>query len=215
MRSLVELFASLWTVAYQTLSKGFSRQKYWSGLPFPPLGNLPHPRMEPRLLHLLQWQMDSLPIGPPGEPEKKHFHLENIQKFRRDILWRSSPLFLQLCCCWEPKLGATGVTFTLNHLSLLHLPHPCFKEHPATDPFSSDDLSKDSLRSPLMTRVTHHCPFSRFHTHPSRHFLGTISCRPCCPESTPSFETQCTWKVQLPLWCQAVTIFKGVQYLTE
>ena len=107
--------------------------------------------MEPRLLHLLHWQMDSLPIGPPGEPEKKHFHLENIQKFRRDMLWRSSPLFLQLCCCWEPKLGATGVTFTLNHLSLLHLPHPCFKEHPATDPFSSDDLSKDSLRSPLMT----------------------------------------------------------------
>ena len=41
MRSLVELFASLWTVAYQTLSKGFSRQKYWSGLPFPPLGNPP------------------------------------------------------------------------------------------------------------------------------------------------------------------------------
>ena len=43
------------------------------------------------------------------------------------------------------------MTFTSNHLSLLHLPHPCFKEHPATDLFSSDDLSKDSLRSPLMT----------------------------------------------------------------
>ena len=36
-----------WTVAYQApLSTGFSRQKYWSGLPGPPLGGLPDPRIE-------------------------------------------------------------------------------------------------------------------------------------------------------------------------
>ena len=34
--SLVRLFATPWTVAYQApLSMGFSRQEYWSGLPFP------------------------------------------------------------------------------------------------------------------------------------------------------------------------------------
>ena len=34
--SHVQLFATLWTVAYQApLSMGFSRQEYWSGLPFP------------------------------------------------------------------------------------------------------------------------------------------------------------------------------------
>ena len=38
---------TLWTVARQALlSMGFSRQEYWSGLPFPPPGDLPDPRME-------------------------------------------------------------------------------------------------------------------------------------------------------------------------
>ena len=37
-----------WTVARQApLSKGFPRQDYWSGLPFPSSGNLPDPGMEP------------------------------------------------------------------------------------------------------------------------------------------------------------------------
>ena len=36
--------ATPWTVAYQTsLSMGFSRQEYWSGLPFPSPGDLPKP----------------------------------------------------------------------------------------------------------------------------------------------------------------------------
>ena len=40
--------ATLWTVAYQaSLSMEFSRQKYWSGLPLPPPGDLPNPRIEP------------------------------------------------------------------------------------------------------------------------------------------------------------------------
>ena len=38
-----------WTVAYQApLPWGFSRQKYWSGLPCPPPGDFPNPRIEPR-----------------------------------------------------------------------------------------------------------------------------------------------------------------------
>ena len=40
--SHVQLFVTLWTVACQTpLSMGYSRQEYWSGLPFPPPGDLP------------------------------------------------------------------------------------------------------------------------------------------------------------------------------
>ena len=40
--------ATPWTVACQTpLSMGFSRQECWSGLPFPSLGNLPDPEIEP------------------------------------------------------------------------------------------------------------------------------------------------------------------------
>ena len=42
------LFATPQTVAHQApLSMGFSRQEYWSGLPCPPPGDLPDPRMEP------------------------------------------------------------------------------------------------------------------------------------------------------------------------
>ena len=42
------LFVIPWTVAHQaSLSVGFSRQEYWSGLPFLPPGDLPNPRIEP------------------------------------------------------------------------------------------------------------------------------------------------------------------------
>ena len=51
--------ATLWTVAHQAaLSMGFSRQEYWSGLPFPSPGDLPNPETEPRSPAL---QADSLP----------------------------------------------------------------------------------------------------------------------------------------------------------
>ena len=45
--SHVQLFATLWTVACQApLSMGCSRQEYWSGLPCPSLGDLPHPGIQ-------------------------------------------------------------------------------------------------------------------------------------------------------------------------
>ena len=48
--SCVWLFATPWTVAYQAPpSMGFSRQEYWSGLPFPSPGDLPDPRTGPGL----------------------------------------------------------------------------------------------------------------------------------------------------------------------
>ena len=47
--SCVRLFVTPWTAAYQaSLSMGFSRQEYWSGLPFPSPGDLPDPGIEPR-----------------------------------------------------------------------------------------------------------------------------------------------------------------------
>ena len=46
--SCVRLFATPWTVAYQAPpSIGFSRQEYWSGLPFPSPGDLPDPGIKP------------------------------------------------------------------------------------------------------------------------------------------------------------------------
>ena len=43
----------------------FSRQEYWSGLPFPSPGDLPNPEIEPRSPAL---QIDSLPTEPQGKP---------------------------------------------------------------------------------------------------------------------------------------------------
>ena len=44
---------------------GFSRQEYWSGLPFPSPGDLPNPEIKPGSLEL---QADSLPTEPPEKP---------------------------------------------------------------------------------------------------------------------------------------------------
>ena len=64
--SCVPLFAIPWTVARQApLSLGFSRQGYWSGLPFPPPGDLPHPGIKPASLAL---QADSLPLSHLRSP---------------------------------------------------------------------------------------------------------------------------------------------------
>ena len=64
--SRVQIFATPWTVALQApLSMEFSRQEYWSGLPFPHLGDLPNPVNE---------LVSPAPAGrfftivPPGKP---------------------------------------------------------------------------------------------------------------------------------------------------
>ena len=57
-------FVALWTVAHQApLSMGFSRQGYWSGLPFPTPGDLPDPRIEPMSPVSPALQADSLPLS--------------------------------------------------------------------------------------------------------------------------------------------------------
>ena len=62
--SHVWLFVTPWTVAYQAPpSMGFSRQEYWSGLPFPSPRDLPDPGIKPRSPAL---EAKSLPSQPPG-----------------------------------------------------------------------------------------------------------------------------------------------------
>ena len=62
----VQLFATVWTVTHQALlSMGFSWQKYWSGLPYPPPGHLSDPGIEPGSP---AWQAASQRLAPPGKP---------------------------------------------------------------------------------------------------------------------------------------------------
>ena len=64
--SRVRLFETPWTVAYQAPpSMGFSRQEYWSGVPFPSPGDLPDPGIRPGCPAL---HADALPSEPPEKP---------------------------------------------------------------------------------------------------------------------------------------------------
>ena len=60
------LFATPGAVALQDpTATEFSRQEYWSGLPFPSPGNLPDPGIDPVSV---AWQVDSLQSEPPWKP---------------------------------------------------------------------------------------------------------------------------------------------------
>ena len=63
----------LWTVALQApLSLGFPRHEHWSRLPFPSLGDLPDPGIEPASPVSPSLQADSLPAEPLGIPSIKY-----------------------------------------------------------------------------------------------------------------------------------------------
>ena len=65
--SVIWLFVTLWTIACQvSLSMGFSRQEYWSGLPCPPPLNFPDPGFEPLSP---TWQVDSWPLNHWGSQD--------------------------------------------------------------------------------------------------------------------------------------------------
>ena len=65
--SCVRLFVTPWTAAYQApLSMGFSRQEYWSGVPFPSPEDLPDPGIKPGSP---AFQADTLLSEPPRKPQ--------------------------------------------------------------------------------------------------------------------------------------------------
>ena len=68
--SRVPLFTTPWTVTHQApLSMGFSRPEYWSGLPFPPPGNLPDPGIKPRSPTAPALSGGFFTTEPPGKPQ--------------------------------------------------------------------------------------------------------------------------------------------------
>ena len=91
MLSHVQPFATLWTVARQaSLSMGFSRQEYRSGLLCPPPGDLPDPEIE---LGSPALQAGSLPLSHQGSPRILLSHFSCVRLFV--TLWtiaRQAPL---------------------------------------------------------------------------------------------------------------------------
>ena len=73
---------------------GFPRPRYWSGLPFPPPGDLPNPGVEPMALaYILCWQVASSPVAPP----QFCLILELIQKI---LNRKPNPRFLHRIFKW-------------------------------------------------------------------------------------------------------------------
>ena len=82
--SCVRLSVTPWTEADQApLFMGFSRQEYWSGLPFPSPGDLPHPGIEPGSPAL---QAVALPSKPPGIKLVSPPNLKSLGSKPKDLI---------------------------------------------------------------------------------------------------------------------------------
>ena len=91
-----------WSIAHWApLSMGFPRQEYWSSLPFPSLGNLPDPGVEPGSPALAGGFFTA---EPPGKPALSHTYKLIINKY------------FALFCILSSK-SITGITLTA-HLNL-------------------------------------------------------------------------------------------------
>ena len=96
----VQLFATPWTVTSQDpLHKEFSRQEYWSGLPFTTLGDLPKPRIKPACLACLHWQVASLQLCHLGSPVQcssvnySHYAIPSVFGNSSYYNWRHVPFY--------------------------------------------------------------------------------------------------------------------------
>ena len=100
---------SLWPHGPQpcqvSLSMEFSRQEYWSGLPFPSPGDLPNPGIEPESLAL---QTNSLP-EPPGKPIVGWNRTLNVSNWLWTVYWTSSSVSSSV------KWGFKKVITSLSH----------------------------------------------------------------------------------------------------
>ena len=121
--SCVRLFAALWTVTCQTtLSMGFSRQKYWSGLPCPPPGDLLDPGIEPASFISPTLVVGSLPLAPPGKPKSK---VALCKKFPACCIHSLMPFYLKV------RLGRSSLLVRLYFVIYFYVTDPkhFFVEH--------------------------------------------------------------------------------------
>ena len=101
-------FSTPWIVAHQaSLSMGFPRQEYWSGLPFPPQGIFPTQGLNS---NPLQWQANSLPLSHQGSPMSLWFYFK--ERTRGSIY-----TFLSLLCSASAPLSWAPLPFLPGHTS--------------------------------------------------------------------------------------------------
>ena len=168
--SRVRLFVTLCTVALQApLSMGFSRQEYWSWLPFPSPGNLPDSGIEPASPGLLHWQADSLPLSHLRSPYFSSVQsLSHVQLFATP--WTAAfQASLSIINSWSlRKLMFIESVMPSNHLILCHTVLLLPSIFPSIRVFSNE--------SDLRIRWPKCWSFS-FNISPSNEYSGLISFR--------------------------------------
>ena len=121
--SRVWLFATPWIVAYQAPpSMGFSRQEYWSAVPFPSPGDLPDPGIEPRSP---TFQADALTSEPTGKPASGENWWKNGRSTPTEL---PQPVSSNCRGSWRAEWD-TGVGWALcahhKQLTLSEVRHSC------------------------------------------------------------------------------------------
>ena len=98
-----------WTVAHQApLSMEFSRQEYWSGLPFPTRGDLPYPGIDPVSCICCIWQAEPLSLHHLGRPVYMHAFACSVASVVSSSL-RSMDYSLPGSSVWDSLGKNTGV----------------------------------------------------------------------------------------------------------
>ena len=150
--SRVQLFATPWTVAYQVPpSVGFSRQEYWSGLPFPSPGDLPDPGAEPGSPAL---QVDALP-SESQHIKKQRYYFANKGPSSQSSGFSSSHVWM-----WEldhkESWGLKKWCFQIGVLEkTLESPLDCKEIKPVT-PKGNPEYSLEGLMLKLKHQYSGH-----------------------------------------------------------
>ena len=163
--SRVWLFATPWTVAHQApLSVGFSRLEYWSGLPCPPLGDLPDPGIELASLVSLHWKRILYPLSHLGSHFTPTEHLISLSpQFRsQELLWPSAVLLIMLprSNAWH-IIGTQLLTFEWSDG---HRPNGCessFRRKMLGCPFCNSSTKQWESPRETPTLEERHSPFLR------------------------------------------------------
>ena len=129
--SHVWLFATLWTITHQaSLSMGFSRQEYWSGLSCSPPGDLPNPGIDPASLvsPALAGRFFTISVTWEAQRTWVPSQIPGISWNPGRVLSPSFPTFLPKAVCWSDSWGRGGGRVALMaleyHLSHRKVQHP-------------------------------------------------------------------------------------------
>ena len=203
--SHVPLFATPWTVAHQApLSMGFSRQEYWSGLPFPSPGDLPNTGIEPGSPEM---QADSLPSKPLGEV--------------LNFFFGAHPAVRQTCLCFNSSWSEQSRGFpsslwpSCNLLSSHHLQDYLLGHPPPLGP-ANRVLCGGSLLSSTMSSQICQIYSTDMETaahHPVNQRLGVSGLLHVPLWASTSTATTWLWRMWAASFCQLVKNCEGSKQL--